>query len=1018
VPTFGTDPACLDLRIFGLRKAHEHLFDVVPSGTFNKANIAAQIELIKRHTYLLDGVKAPVLGLLKQRAARNGLPKPSGGVYKDTFLKMITDDHDAIMFGICCSAIGTKVPWALIGRIRRSLISNLISNRDKFLQVRKDFLAKFRKNALSGKELPAPPRCMSWFKEVYNLILETSNVNSPIWCEKLLALTNKRSCGPPRDPEFINSKLEEFVLSVTTSRVEPEIDRYIHSKVVKDVQSNICPRNLSSAATVLVTNTSCYESSMEEGGKATLVAEIAKMEDIPLYDLETGEVVGIAQRTADKILHRSLQKKLEGYENLYKTRICVIPEIGLKVRIPTCSSFYRAQMLQPISKIFLEALKGHPELRAGLELDRQAFAFYKGMEKYTSYLNRRLLASDYKSSTDYIYRSIAGLFFDDMVEICGIPRWYANQAKEVFLHDLQHEGDLKSRFEVLKKDITISGGIMMGDPIAKAILCLGSLYVSKYLQRYDPEAYTALVGDDFISACTTRATEEALREAASHIGFVVSDNDTFESDSWSHFTEFSVRLPRNQYEGYIPSKFVGSFPPYADGIRPRMFLRNGDACNNTRKDPRVGRVKLLAQENAWSNSHESNCLMQLANIWQDMAYGLDVLPYVPMVFGGLGKRPTQVYLESLPEGKPKRLIYVLKHYTDNRAMGKPMLGLKSFLQPMVQKRVHLYNSHLGEERFVNLTPIIRMIEARKDLWPFLVISAQEQHQKGMNLSSRLQKENDHLVTSGKIAEKLYAFDRMMTTVYGVSTLNIPPGEVELSIPEEVWDQPYTVGYPDVSILNEDFDSFESLYLKEVLASLETSEITHPRVPLRVDINAEKVGPETDLNQYAKYVRALKGHTDESSAWMNIPRTLVDDDKMIKTINTLKVKEGQVPGVVTNDKGLQRQTEAQRGLTFSLTDLRDALRNMSAEQITAQLLSHGTSNAGAIPVDTANLQAMRLRKFRSNMLSTRQEEMVRKYLTDRTIGPLWENPNESQEDFFAKLRVHLGTSKSHLYGGDP
>jgi hypothetical protein len=1014
---------------------HKHLFEVIPSRVFWGKSPIEQVREVQSRTYLLAGLKPCNVRLLISRIERASSPR--------SFWSDLTDNHDAIMFGVVIALSGQTVPWTLIRKIRISIVSNLIQGRDRYLLTRKKYLAAKRKSILSQENLDIPlPRSLSWMSEIYSRI--TDPINSKCYVEKFSTLLNKRSCGIPKDPRVVEAALVEYFESVNQPERDnrPNVMKELMQATIR-ISETFEPRNLSQAASILLTTSACYERTVLEGGKLSLVREIASDSlAVELFDLNTGNKTGMpATRLADKVLHHCLDIYQRGYDDLYSTRVCALPEIGMKVRIPTCSSFYRQQILQPVSKIYLEALKGVPELQAGLNLERQGWEFYKsfGPGEHEFRREDNVLCSDYQSSTDWIKRSVAMQAFDALGRITAIPKWYLGVVRKLYFQDLVHRPRAAAVHKKTASPSVIDGvhqiksGLQMGDPITKAMLSFLGLMVSIAYRDPrkggDPRSKISIVGDDFISVGKAN-NEWRFKMTANLYGFKVSEPDTFLSAHWAHFTEFCVRIPKNRWESFHSCRVIRHHPCYADSIRPRIIMRCGKAAAND-SDPRIGRIKLLAQEMSYiPDNHVSGTMFQIATLWQDAEFGIKTaIPYLPHIFGGMGKVAPPGYLRSLKQDNAIALMYVAKHYTQSPESSRSFHPARQFLSQRVHLNTQLYSSHMGEKTFVNLTNIINMIEHRVDFNAFVVISAAEQAAAGVNLSRVLSHENHYVVTSEKLAERLYIFASVMKEVYGVDVLNTTVLDTEPTIPDEVWGYPRIEGCPDYRILAEDFHPYRTIYLKEVMSLLETTAVTTPHIPLSVDINSlRNREDETDLQEFAKYVRALKGHTDDVRAWMNIPRKCIDDDKIIKHIAKLTYElTGEVPMISTNDRGLLADTQARRFNSFIESDvetaaavsqwgrdLDDPVARKRALELLAQRAERGPLVSGkAVLLDTANVTATLLGRLAQRDLNQIQKDMVLQYI--RGNYPPFESrkkeDGESSESYinctFRNLAKHLG-----------
>jgi hypothetical protein len=329
-----------------------------------------------------------------------------------------------------------------------------------------------------------------------------------------------------------------------------------------------------------------------------------------------------------------------------------------------------------------------------------------------------------------------------------------------------------------------------------------------------------------------------------------------------------------------------------------------------------------------------------------------------------------------------------------------------------------------------LTNITNLVEARKDFAKYAVITAAEQVSAGVNLSRVLSHENHHVVTSDMLAERLYIFSTVMKTVYDVDVLNAPILDAEPQIPDEVWDLPQKEGHGSYRELAEEFIPCRTVYLKEVMCLLDTSTITHPKVPLTVDIlaNAEKPG-ETDLQEFAYYVRQLKGHTDNVRAWMNIPRKIIDADSILKHIAKLTFElTGETPAIATRDRNLLRETGAQglEGIRVEADidtalairqwgrDLDDPLLRKAALDLLAKRIQDGPLvSSRQVLLDPANVEATRLERFAQRDLPKADSQLVRKYLLGN-YAPFVERDasefssvTEFIQSTFSSLRKHVG-----------
>jgi hypothetical protein len=399
----------------------------------------------------------------------------------------------------------------------------------------------FKKKAHMG-DLPET------FREDLNLP-EWLHQLQPIWAEvmnikdtyqriaRIGILSQTRGCGTPPALAVLHTK-EKF-LKVVTEPTPPlpnwkkRAVFFIAEQVIKDIPDEAFT-GLSTKARVTVTSAACLEYTQADGGSVQAIADIVALGqlDYPAskFNLETGEYEGdilLSEcQPGEYIFWRCLEIVLgKQRSELEKVQLVAVKEPG-KSRIVTKGPIAVKVILDVVNKICSEPLKkGVESSQSGMGKSHHGWNFFKSLFdeerkelifRVTKIVDHKdettpstfirekeyeavyVSSTDYETATDYMNLEIASILGNLWMSRCGIPKILRNivhqfcfRPRTILFHGtgvLTSYGIEALGGENLRQ-VSLSRGIMMGDPLTKVILHLLNVSVRSFSLNFDKKEY-------------------------------------------------------------------------------------------------------------------------------------------------------------------------------------------------------------------------------------------------------------------------------------------------------------------------------------------------------------------------------------------------------------------------------------------------------------------------------------------------------------------------------------------------
>nr|QIP68013.1 MAG: RNA-dependent RNA polymerase [Bremia lactucae associated narnavirus 2] len=168
------------------------------------------------------------------------------------------------------------------------------------------------------------------------------------------------------------------------------------------------------------------------------------------------------------------------------TRTAVVPEPGVKARTVSTTKWWVIVLEQPLGNLIRAILKDHPSAEAGLIRADQAWLYCdmlskvarKGGFKKLAH-NFYILSSDLQEATDRTPHCVARALLEGFCEGIGLNCYLADLAINLICSSREvhvKHGNLKDQFITCR-------GVLMGEPMTKAILTLQSLVAEEMAIR-------------------------------------------------------------------------------------------------------------------------------------------------------------------------------------------------------------------------------------------------------------------------------------------------------------------------------------------------------------------------------------------------------------------------------------------------------------------------------------------------------------------------------------------------------
>jgi hypothetical protein len=381
-------------------------------------------------------------------------------------------------------------------------------------------------NELLETRSAVPNPFLEMFRKSYETYLEIKDPHIQLRVRGTLNQT--RGAGSPPPIVAIQTKLK-FIQTVMDVPVPLEkVERALIRGTTRNLMSRI-PNDaftgLQTKAGISATSSSCYEKTRLEGGTTQAVQDMVFEGTIGrpcrIIDLDTG-VVESEKNLADctpgeYIFWRALEEVLgSNLEDLKTVSIVVVSEPG-KARSVTKGHASLKVVLDVVNALCSWPLqKGVESSSSGMGKEAHGWNFFKSLfygeiaefvfheaevssnivDPVTKIVTRRYtdvfcLSTDYETATDYLHHEVADIIGNEWMTKVGIPpvlrgivRATCYKPRRVefaasgFFRDIGVATDKENI-----RSITLSRGVLMGDPLTKVVLHLVNIGVRDFSSR-------------------------------------------------------------------------------------------------------------------------------------------------------------------------------------------------------------------------------------------------------------------------------------------------------------------------------------------------------------------------------------------------------------------------------------------------------------------------------------------------------------------------------------------------------
>lgn len=385
--------------------------------------------------------------------------------------------------------------------------------------LRKKFKEASHRGVLSSTSWEETPVWLRFFLPIYGKVgKEINNQRRYIFICGMLAQT--RGCGTPPPLVVLQSK-KKFIETVTktpeplTKEVKMLIGLSLR-EIRKTIPDSVFT-GLSTKARVTITTSACWERTRREGGTLDYITDLVNEGrhgvSATVYNLDTGvedgdKTLQECDSPGEYIFWRCLDMCVRTpSQELSYAFLTVVKEPG-KGRSVTKARAYLKVVLDFVAKICAEPMKkGIASSRSGMGASHHGWNFFNSFfdgdlrgqtfevvatetEAWSSYMEhtrhyRDLFVSstDYQTATDSMHHDVAGILGVTWMKWCGIPKMLQGLVAQtcytprtVYFHatgGMEEYGE-ETPYEGIRT-ITLSQGVLMGDPLTKIVLHLANI---------------------------------------------------------------------------------------------------------------------------------------------------------------------------------------------------------------------------------------------------------------------------------------------------------------------------------------------------------------------------------------------------------------------------------------------------------------------------------------------------------------------------------------------------------------
>jgi hypothetical protein len=446
-----------------------------------------------------------------------GLPTYSGKERVDQVVKMKLSQNGIrklrnllalvdglLMQFVICFPLDEEIQsWETMDRICNCLIScslpdyfredpERVTTFEKVKKVRKD-IKEVGFNPTGTLQSIEVPQELSFFKRI---LRSSGRRDSPFRGLLTTTLSQTRASGVPPYTVFLKTlrKIREVLESDPDPQIYEGCKTWIkpgievihqetllrHSSVVE--RAKFFTR-ISSQAKISLSDSGEFFTKSGEGGKLEAARKVLHQnESIPEIDLDTGRftgrVLGPDASQGERLFMWACNKFHDRnlcYErNIMSVRIHLVAELG-KYRGITVSHLAHACLLHVLSHVLLEYISDIPSSASGVGAANHAWNFFKRISHKNpsssfvfSKTENFVFSTDWETATDYCDHKVAAAILNNLCCQLGVPQWYRQTC--VFALCAPRQIEFVDENERTLESFISKRGILMGDPVSKAVL--------------------------------------------------------------------------------------------------------------------------------------------------------------------------------------------------------------------------------------------------------------------------------------------------------------------------------------------------------------------------------------------------------------------------------------------------------------------------------------------------------------------------------------------------------------------
>jgi hypothetical protein len=399
--------------------------------------------------------------------------------------------------------------WERIDQIQRSLIAQTLD--DYFKDIDPQRVLTFEKVKNLRKEIKRvgfnPTKNLSEVvvpRELSAMRVALSFVRgqTPLTYLQVMILSQTRASGVP--PRAVYDRTLAKTVAILKTPSSKELYSLVEAPLARAVDhlySDLLTRlggsenreqfflSVTKAAKISLSDSGEFFTNTNDGGKLEASRRVLRANpEIPEIDLHTGKYTGKIftkdSPIGERLFHwacGTFRDRSKVYQNnCMSCRISLVAELG-KYRTITVSSLQHAVLLHPFSHMGLKILEALPSSESGIGAANHAWNFFKRLSHknpsasfiFNKDIETSVMSTDWSQATDYCDPYIAGAMLNRLMNLLGIPQWYAQTV--LFALTAPRQVETLDRNNAPIDVFYTSRGVLMGDPVTKVVLHLHHL---------------------------------------------------------------------------------------------------------------------------------------------------------------------------------------------------------------------------------------------------------------------------------------------------------------------------------------------------------------------------------------------------------------------------------------------------------------------------------------------------------------------------------------------------------------